>query len=382
MAVSPLKIWRRVRIPLIIVILGIGASLLVSLQGSVPSADDGKASGTGSGKGVLVQEAAMTVTVTRLIPRELARTITVNGSIHAWQEIIISPEVGGYRVAEVNVDVGDKVTRGQELVRLSSTLLEADVDSKRALVNQRKAELTNAEAEQKRAQALSKQHVLSASDLDRLNSDAQAARARLESARADLESSAVRLQFTHVTAPDDGVITSRTVTVGQISQVGSEMLRLLRQNRVEWRGEVPESRLAELHPGQKVTVKLAGGQVLDGVVRVVAPTISTSNRTGLVYADIDAHGYARPGMFASGEIEISHGSALTAPLSSIVSADGYNYLFVLRPDNTVERRKVEIGQVREANVEIISGVSAGELVVNKGAGFLKNGDLVNVAEAG
>jgi hypothetical protein len=114
----------------------------------------------------------------------------------------------------------------------------------------------------------------------------------------------------------------------------------------------------------------------------VAPTISTSNRTGLVYADIDAHGYARPGMFASGEIEISHGSALTAPLASIVSSDGYNYLFVLRPDNTVERRKVKIGQVREANVEIISGVSAGELIVNKGAGFLKNGDLVNVAEAG
>jgi RND family efflux transporter MFP subunit len=282
----------------------------------------------------------------------------------------------------VNVDVGDKVKRGQELVRLSSTLLQADVDSKRAMVKQREAELTNAEAELKRAQALSKQHVLSASDLDRLNSDAQAAKARLESARADLESSAVRLQFTHVTAPDDGVITSRTVTVGQISQVGAEMLRLLRQNRVEWRGEVPESRLAELHPGQKVTIKLAGGQTLDGVVRVVAPTISTSNRTGLVYADIDAHGYARPGMFASGEIEISHGSALTAPLASIVSSDGYNYLFVLRPDNTVERRKVKIGQVREANVEIISGVSAGELIVNKGAGFLKNGDLVNVAEAG
>jgi len=382
MAVSPLKIWRRARIPLIMVILGIGASLLVSLQGSVPSADDGNTSGKGSGKGGLSREAAMTVTVIRLTPRELARTITVNGSIHAWQEIVISPEVGGYRVAEVNVDVGDTVTRGQELVRLSSTLLEADVASKRALVKQREAELTNAEAEQKRAQALSKQHVLSASDLDRLNSAAQAAKAGLESARADLESSAVRLQFTHITAPDDGVITSRTVTLGQISQVGSEMLRLLRQSRVEWRGEVPESRLAELHLGQKVTVKLAGGEVIDGVIRVVAPTISTNNRTGLVYADIDAHGYARPGMFASGDIEISRGSTLTAPLASIVSDDGYNYLFVLHPDNTVERRKVEIGKIHDADIEILSGVSAGEQVVDKGAGFLKDGDLVNVAVTG
>lgn len=381
MAVSPSKIWRSARILLIIVILGIGASLIVSLQGSVPASDnDGSAKAPG--KPAAAREAAMTVTVTRLVPVELARTITVNGSIHAWQEIIIAPEVGGYRVAELNVDVGDAVTRGQVLVRLSSTLLEADVAAKQALVNQRKAELINADAALKRAQALSEQRALSQADLDRLNSEALAARARLESARADLETSAVRLQFTHVTAPDDGIITARTVTVGQISQVGSEMLRLLRQNRIEWRGEVPESRLAELHTGQKVTVKLAGGRLLNGVVRVVAPTISTNNRTGLVYADIESQGFARPGMFASGDIEISRGSAMTAPLASVVSSDGYNYLFVLHPDRTVERRKVEIGSIREADIEIISGVSAGELVVNKGAGFLKDGDLVNVADRG
>ena len=379
MAVTPSTIWRRVRIPLFIVILGIGGSLLVSLQGSVPSADDGS---TGPGKENLSKDAAMTVTVTRLQPEELARTITVNGSIHAWQEVIIAPEIGGYRVADVNVDVGDKVSRGEELVRLSDTLLKADVASKQALVKQRQAELANAEAELKRAQALSEQHVLSQSDLDRLHSDALAARARLESARADLETSAVRLQFTHVTAPDDGVITARSVTVGEIAQVGSEMLRLLRQDRVEWRGEVPEARMTELHSGQKVTVKLAGGHVLEGVVRVVAPTISINNRTGLVYADIKSDGEARPGMFASGEIEISHGSGLTAPLASIVSTDGYNYLFVVRPDNTVERRKVEIGKIRDADIEILSGVSAGEQIVNKGAGFLKDGDLVNIVEAG
>ena len=324
----------------------------------------------------------MTVTVTRLAPEDLARTITVNGSIHAWQEVVIAPEIGGYRVAEVNVDVGDQVTRGEELVRLSSTLLEAEVATKKAVVKQREAELANAEAELKRAQALSKQHALSQADLDRLSTEALAAQARLESARADLETSSVRLQFTHVTAPDDGIITSRTVTVGEIAQVGSEMLRLLRQNRIEWRGEVPEARMAELHPGQKVTVKLAGGHLLEGVVRVVAPTISINNRTGLVYADVKSDGYARPGMFASGEIEISRASTVTAPLASIISADGYNYLFVLRPDNTVERRKVEIGKIHDADIEIVSGVSAGELVVNKGAGFLKDGDLVIVANAG
>ena len=160
------------------------------------------------------------------------------------------------------------------------------------------------------------------------------------------------------------------------------MLRLLRQNRIEWRGEVPEARMSELHPGQKVIVKIAGGLQLDGVVRVVAPTIATSNRTGLVYADIESSSLARPGMFASGDIEISRASAVTAPLSSLISSDGYNYLFVLHPDQTVERRKVEIGKIHDTEIEILSGVSPGELIVDKGAGFLKDGDLVIVAGAG
>ena len=105
-------------------------------------------------------------------------------------------------------------------------------------------------------------NVLSQADLDRLNSEALAKRAGVESARADLEASSLRLKFTNVTAPDDGVITARMVTVGQIAQAGGEMLRLLRNNRIEWRGEVPESRLGDLAPGQPVIVTTADGKVV------------------------------------------------------------------------------------------------------------------------
>ena len=129
-------------------------------------------------------------------------------------------------------------------------------------------------------------NVLSEADLDRLKSESLAAQARLESARADLETSQLRLQFSHVTAPDDGVITSRTVTVGQIAQAGTEMLRLLRNGRIEWRGEVPEVRLSSLRAGQSVIVTTPDGTQLAGTIRVVAPTISDANRTGLVYVDL------------------------------------------------------------------------------------------------
>jgi len=278
-----------------------------------------------------------------------------------------------------HVDVGDHVTRGQTLVELSTALLAADVATKQAMLKQREAQLVNDEAALERGQSLSDMHLISQSDFDKLKSAALVSRAGVESARADLEASTLRLKFTSVTAPDDGVVTARTVTVGQIAQAGSEMLRVLRNGRIEWRGEVPEARLGELKPGQPVTVTTADGALVNGTIRVVAPTITSVNRTGLVYVDLPANDRLRPGMFARGEIEIGRSAAFTVPLQSVVSSDGYSYVFVLKPDHTVERRRVEVGAVRNAEIEVVSGIEAGEMIVGKGAGFLKDGDLVNVS---
>ena len=310
---------------------------------------------------------------------ELKHTIAMNGSVYAWQDVIIAPEVGGYRVAAVLVDVGDHVKAGQKLVALSTALLEAEVATKQAMLNQRLAELDNAEAALHRGRMLADTHVLSEADLDKLTADQLAKKAAAASARADLETSRLRLKFASVTAPDDGVITSRTVTVGQIAQAGAEMLRLLREGRIEWRGEVPEMQLGELAPGQEVTVTTVDGLVIHGKIRVVAPTVSSGNRTGLVYVDLPVDDRIRPGMFARGEIETGRGPGYTVPLESIVSADGYSYVFVVQPDNTVARRRIDTGAVLGDSIEVMSGVQGNELIVNKGAGFLKDGDLVNVS---
>jgi RND family efflux transporter MFP subunit len=238
----------------------------------------------------------------------------------------------------------------------------------------------NAEAALERAEALSEQNLLSAADLDQLNADALGARAAVEAGRADLETSRLRLQFSRVTASDDGIITSRTVTVGQIAQAGVEMLRLLRDGRIEWRGEVPEMRLGELEAGQRVTVTTSDGASFEGAIRVVAPTIASANRTGLVYVDLTADDRLRPGLFARGEIETGRGMGFTVPLASVVSADGYSYVFVLGPNNIVERRRITTGAVYAATIEVVDGLEGGERVVEQGAGFLKDGDLVNVTE--
>jgi RND family efflux transporter MFP subunit len=323
------------------------------------------------------QAPAMSVTAVTLQTSNVARAITANGSVHPWQEIIISPEVGGYRVAAVNVDVGDRVRRGQELVRLSDAMLQSDAASRQASLQSAEAALTNASAAYARAKSLSASGVMSRADLDKLLSEELTAKARVEVAKADVAAAQLRLRYARVTAPDDGVVFARTVAVGQIASVGGEMLRMVRQGRLEWRAEIPEARMREIQPGQAVKLTTADGSILDGKVRTVAPVIDSSTRSGLVYVDIDS-ATARAGMFARGEVVLANQAAQMVPIACVIIQDGYSYVFVVTEQRSVQRRRVETGMVKDNAIEIVSGVTPGERVVEKGAGFLKDGEKVNL----
>ena len=365
MATSERSQFAQRRIVWIIAVVAIVA-IIGTLLVRRPSQDD-----------ALPEAAALSVTTTTLRTLEIARGITANGSIHPWQEIIVGPEVGGYRVAAVYVDVGDRVKRGQELVRLRDELLTAELASSRASVLQTEAALENAAAAFRRAKSLSASGVLSQADLDQLRSEEVAAQARVQVAKADLEAAELRLKYTRVTAPDDGVVSARNVAVGQIAQLGGEMLRIVRQSRVEWRAEIPEARLREIKIGQAVRLTTADGSSFAGKVRTISPTIDTATRAGLVYVDIDSQ-HARPGMFARGEILVERSAAPMLPLASVVIQDGYSYVFAVQPDGTVARRHVETGFVQDKLIEILTGVAPDEQIVDKGAGFLKDRDHVNV----
>src|SRR5262249_53290604 len=130
------------------------------------------------------REAVMTVTATPLEQVELSRTVSMTGSVFAWQDVIISAEVGGYRAGEGLVDGGDRVRKDQRLVSLSTSLLEAEVATKQAALKQREAELINAQSSLDRGRTLATTNLLSQSDLDRLSSEQLASQARLEAARA------------------------------------------------------------------------------------------------------------------------------------------------------------------------------------------------------
>jgi RND family efflux transporter MFP subunit len=344
-----------------------GASALAAAPGPLPGAP--------------MAPATQAVAVVQPQRIDLTRRLTANGSIFAWQEIVIAPEVGGYQVAAVNVEIGDRVKRGQELARLTSDLLASQVEVERASVAQANALLINAQASLQRGESVAASGALSKADLDTLRANAATAQAALASANANFSAAALRLKLTHVLAPDDGVISARSVNIGQVVQAGSEIMRLLRQGRVEWRAEVPEGDLQQIKPGQKVALTSVTGKVLSGTVRSVAPTVQTTNRTGLVYVDVASSSDARPGMFARGDISQGNAPALMVPLAAVLVQDGYSYVYLLRADNTVERRRVTTGAIQGSLIEIASGVTLTDKLIASGVAFLSDGQHVNVQAA-
>jgi len=206
----------------------------------------------------------------------------------------------------------------------------------------------------------------------------ETAKANLAAATAALEIERIRMDQTQVLAVDDGVISSRGATLGTVVQVGTELFRLIRQGRVEWRAEVTAEQLAQIKPGMEADIRLPGGERVTGRVRMPSPTLDPITRYGLVYVDLPAKSPARPGMFAQGQIRLGVGQAMTLPESALVLRDGSSYVFEVQEEDRVAERKVETGRRGEGRVEILSGLDATARVVAAGGAFLNDGDRVRV----
>ena len=210
---------------------------------------------------------------------------------------------------------------------------------------------------------------------------AKTAQARLQAAKAARESGQLRVSFTRVVAPDDGVISSRSATVGAVVGAGQELFRLIRKNRLEWRAEVTATELAKVAPGQTVLVTTPTGVTVSGKVRVIAPTVDTTSRNAIVYVDLANNNAARAGMFAKGDFSVGSTQALSVPQQAVVLRDGFSYVFKLEAGNKVTQAKVQTGRRFGERVEVLGGLKAGEEVVASGAAFLAEGDVVRVAAA-
>ena len=251
-----------------------------------------------------VAKAALTVTVVQPLRATLATTIEANGNVAAWQEASVGAESNGWRLAEVRVNVGDSVKRGQVLATFAANMVQAELAQSRAAVAEAEATLADAAANAQRARDLHSSGALSAQQINQLLTAERTAQARLEAVRAGAQVQQLRLAQTQVLAPDHGVISARSATVGAVVPAGTELFRLIRQSRLEWRAEVVAAELAHIKAGQAVRVTAGGGVDIVGKVRMVAPTVDAATRNGIVYVDLPQPGAIQAGMCARGSFEI------------------------------------------------------------------------------
>ena len=333
------------------------------------------------GKAPSAPKPSLTVTVTTPQTTSLAQKISANGNLAAWQEAVIGAEANGLKITEVRVNVGDRVQRGDVLAVLQADSVRAELAQAEGLLAEAAASAQEAKVQAERARSLQQQGFFSNAQLSQALAAEASAMARVQSARALVQLQNVRLSQAQVRAPDAGVISARQATVGSVVGAGTELFRLIRQGRMEWRAEVTAAEIGRIQVGAPVQIKAASGQMLQGKVRMVAPSVDVQTRNAIVYVDLTAAtGSARAGMYAQGQIALGQSQALTVPQAAVVVRDGFSYVYTVGADQKVSQLKVQTGRQSDGRVEVSSGLKADARVVASGGAFLNHGDTVRVVE--
>ncbi|WP_242078061.1 efflux RND transporter periplasmic adaptor subunit [Brevundimonas diminuta] len=350
--------------------VALSALLLAGCGGHGEEKKDEKAAG-GSRQTV----SAATVTQT-----SLDRTVTASGTVSAWEEVPVAAETGGLTAVAVYVDEGSYVRQGQPLVQMNDVLLRAQLRQQQAQVQLAEANVARDNAALDRAQQLKERGFLSQASLDTALANQRSSNANLAAARAALSQTQTQLSQATIRAPVGGLIVSRSVTKGQIIAAGTELFRMVRDGRLELDAQVPETELALVRAGQSATITSSEAGQTTGSVRIVTPEVNATTRLGLARISLAPGAQLRPGMFARADIAVGDQPATTVPTGAVLYRDNKPGVFVVRGDSTVHFQPVTILSRTEAQTAV-SGVDVGVRVAVDGAGFLNEGDRVNVAQA-
>lgn len=326
---------------------------------------------------------ARAVRVVTLSTQPITGALAASGDLVSREEAAVLPEVSGYRVMRVLVDVGDTVKKGQTLVELDPALIQAQLAQAEAVAAQAQVQALQAADQANRVKDLDNAGVLSQEQIDQRRFQARAAQATANAQAAALKDLKTRISMLSVTAPVGGLVLERTVRPGDISAVAASTpwFRLARDGEVELAAQLSEDDLAKIHPGQPAEVTLPSGLTVHGVVRLVSPQIDPQTKLGIVRIHLPVGRDIRAGGFGRAVFSEVSGVALAAPETAIrYDADGASVV-VVGPDNRVKHFPVQTGQRGGGYVQLIKGPPAGSRIVQNAAAFLLDGDLVKPTEA-
>ena len=391
--------------------------LLAALGFSACGTSPGTAAGIeSSGKGG-VDAALRRVNVIAAVEKPIEQIVTVTGTLAAEQEIVLGLKVAG-RISELPLDLGSTVQKGDVIARVDTTDFELrvrqseaslqqarvrlglppngtseDVDlEKTAFVREARAQMDSARARLDRATQLLEKGLLAKADLDTVSgaykvTEAQYADALdegknrqgvLAQRRSELEIARQQLKDAVLEAPLAGAVRQRHANIGQYLAAGAPVVTLVQMNPLRLRTEVPERDALDIRIGMlvRVTVEGAAGSSQGKVARL-SPAIDEASRTLLVETEVsNASNLLRPGAFARAEIVASSSQrALMLPSTSVVTFAGIDRVFTVQ-DGQASEKRVRTGRHTAAGVEILEGVSPGELVVVE-PGNLTDGEKVS-----
>jgi HlyD family secretion protein len=329
----------------------------------------------------------LTVTTTKVAEQTVSRSMLVTGSLAAWDELPIGTQTSGLAIVDVLVDEGDPVKAGQLLARFDDSVLRADLASREASLHEAEALAAEADANIRRAEDLARTGAISTRDLDARRSTALTTKARVRVAAAARDQAAVRLKQTEVRSPTDGTVSHRNARLGAVmSAGGTELFRIIRDDRVELVAEVPEIDLRSMQVGQPAELSMTDsqGKPFTGNVRLISPVVDVKTRIGTVKIAVPHDPQLRPGMFVSARVTTGTQQAPVVPEAALVYRDARTYVIVASPDaaanghRKVEAREVDIASRADGRAAVFKGLKAGEEVVLTGAGYLKDGEEVIV----
>jgi membrane fusion protein, multidrug efflux system len=314
----------------------------------------------------------------RVIPVEIAsaqmgmaqRSVTVSGTVEPIRQVGVNAQLAGALLG-VFVEEGSQVREGAILARIDARELEAQVASAQA-------NLTVTRSTFERSEQLRDAQVITAAEYDRDLAAHLAAEAQLRQLRT-------RLGFATIRSPISGVVTEKRVEAGDVVAPQTRLFTVADISTMVVRIPVSEMDVAQLTAGQSVAVALdaLGGQQVEGRIRRIFPAADSISRLVPVEVALSGSGaqVARPGYLARVTAQLNGGrEALLVPSSAVVGASGEASVFVVE-DGRALRRRVTQGVTFQGQVEIISGLQAGSLVVVAGQNQLRDGMNVRVVQA-
>lgn len=358
---------------------------------------------------VLAQEADLkrvpSVTVATATVTEVVNRIPISGTLEPYREVLVYPQVTGYPIEELMVDIGAKVAKGDTLAQLNTDTLKAQLSQANAEfvraqagVRQAQSQITSTKASAAQArsvlertqqldlsgnvtQAALDQAVANSQTADAAAASAEdgleVAKAQVLQAQAQLDIAQLNLDHATIKAPTAGIVSARNAQVGAIATSGADPLfRMIQDGVIEVKADVVETALAQIGIGDPAQVDIPGAGTVQGAVRLVAPTVDATNRLGDVRVSLEGSNALRTGIFAGGWIITDRHEGLTVPTTAILTDAKGDYLLEVQ-DNTLIRRAITAGLIWNDVREVISGLDDGAVVVARASAFFSDGDKVN-----